>query len=64
MDAEAISGAMAVAAGVARKGFTTEFVATDCKLTILPRAKRIHASVAVYAGSHFYSQIEARLYAI
>lgn len=53
MDAEAMSGALAVVAGIARGSFGPEFVVAVCKVTVLRGANRIHASVPEYAESHF-----------
>ena len=64
MDAEAMSGALAVVAGIARGSFGPKFVVAVCKVTVLRGTNRIHASVPAYAESHFQFQIEARLRAM
>ena len=64
IDADAMSDALAVAAGVARGRFTPEFGVADCKVTVLRGANRIHTGLPTLTGFHFCSQIEARLRAI
>ena len=48
MDADAISSASAVVAGIALGRIILKFVVADCKVTILSGPNRIHAGVAAH----------------
>ena len=64
MDADAMSGVLAAAAGVARGNSAPEFDVADCNVTILPGYNRIHANVPTYLEIPLLLSNEARLRAI